>query len=116
MFIIAAIELELYYKLTPMYKYYWYWTNQCLVNKQCKIQKNWNNDLFKVSQHNVNAKETKPMTRATDIKQSGFWLANKAGNKQLEQWPFKSQQPMYYSHANETTPMVYADDTGQINM
>ena len=56
------------------------------------------------------------MTRATDIKQIGFWLANKAGNKQLEQWPFKSQQPMYYSHANEMTPMVYADDTGQINM
>ena len=33
-----------------------------------------------------------------------------------EQWPVQSQQSMYQDHANETTPMVYVDDTGQIIM
>ena len=51
---------------------------------------------------------------AADMKQVSIWLANKARNKQPEQWPV--QQPMYRIHANETTPMVYADDTGQIIM
>ena len=35
---LAAIEPELYCKITPMYKCCWHWTNQCLVNKQCRIQ------------------------------------------------------------------------------
>ena len=33
-----------------------------------------------------------------------------------EQWLVQSQQPMYWGHAYEATPMVYADDTGQIIM
>ena len=36
--------------------------------------------------------------------------------KKFEQWPVQSRQPMNQSHAKEATPMVYADDTGQIIM
>ena len=46
------------------------------------------------------------------MKQINIWLANEAGKKQPEQWPVHIQQPMYRGHANETTPMVYAADTG----
>ena len=62
MFKVAAIEPELYCKITPMYKCCLHQTNQCLVKKQCQIQLNRKNDLFKVSKHIVNAKETKPVT------------------------------------------------------
>ena len=34
----AAIEPELYCKITPMYKCCWHWTNQCPINKQCQKQ------------------------------------------------------------------------------
>ena len=37
MFKVAAIEPELYCKITPIYKCCWQWTNQCLVKKQCQI-------------------------------------------------------------------------------
>ena len=33
-----------------------------------------------------------------------------------EKWSVQSQQRMYQGHANETTPMVYADDTEDIIM
>ena len=62
-------------------------------------------------------------TSAADMKQISIWLANKAGQKQITRKQIartmtcsKSQQPMYLGHANETTPMVHADDTGQITM
>ena len=51
----TATELELYYQITLMCKCCWHWKNQCLVNNNVG---NRNNDLFKVSQHTVNTKET----------------------------------------------------------
>ena len=54
------------------------------------------------------------------MKQISIWLASKAGNNNQEtinqnNYLFKSQQ-QHRDHANETTRMVYIDDTGQIIM
>ena len=51
-------------------------------------------------------------TCATDVEQIIIWLANNTVKKITV---VQSQQP-HRDHANETTPIVYADDTGQIIM
>ena len=58
----VAIEPELYYKITLMYKCCWYWTNQCPINNSAGKQWNWNNHLFKMSQHTAIAKKTESVT------------------------------------------------------
>ena len=45
----TAIKPEIHCKITSTYKCCWHWTNLFLVNKQCQIQKNRINDLFKVA-------------------------------------------------------------------
>ena len=65
----ASIEPELYCKITPMYK-------------QCQIQQNRNDDLFKVSQHTVNAKETKRVTHVL-LYETNQYQVSKQGRKQI---------------------------------
>ena len=75
-----VIEPELYCKITPMYKCCWHWTNQCLINKQCQIQWNRNNGLFKVSRRIVNAKETNDTCCWYETNR---YLVSKQGKKQI---------------------------------
>ena len=55
-------------------------------------------------------------TCAADVEQFIIWSANNTVNKITETMTCASQQPMHRDHANKTTPMAYADDTGQIIM
>ena len=55
-------------------------------------------------------------TCAADLEQIIIWLANNTVNKITEKMTCSKQQSMHRDHANETTPMVYTDDTGQIIM
>ena len=55
-------------------------------------------------------------TCAADMKQIIIWLVNHPANKITEIITVQSKRPVYPDHANETTQMVYADDTGHIIM
>ena len=89
LFKLATIESELYCKIVPMCKCCWHWTNHYLVNKQFQIQQNWNNDMFKVSQHTVHAKETKPVTHVLPTwnkSVSGLQTRQETYNQQTINW------------------------------
>ena len=53
-------------------------------------------------------------TGAADVEKIIIWLANNTAYKITE--IMTCSQTIHQDHANEATPMVYADDTGQIIM
>ena len=80
---LAVTEPDLYYKITPMYKCYWHWINQCLINKQCPETikpKQWPVQSAQPTHCKCKGDDTSD-TCAAVIEQISIWLANKAGNK-----------------------------------
>ena len=79
---LAAIELELYYKITLMYKCCWHWTNQCLVNNNARNNETGTMTCSKWPTHRKCKEDGTSDTGATDMKQISIWFG-KQGRKQI---------------------------------
>ena len=95
---------------------YWYEPNQYLVSKQGRKNitrivtwsKSATNALGLCKQDNTND------IYAADVEQISIPLANNVENEITKIMTCSNSQQIHRDHANNMTPMLYADDTGQI--